>query len=42
MDISEADCDGMEAKEDFMSMSGELIYRHHVMPTEHLCVPRES
>ena len=41
-DFSEADRDDMEAREDFCSMSGEFIYRHHVMFREHLHVPKES
>ena len=31
-DISEADRDAMVDGEDFWSMSGEIIYRHHVCP----------
>ena len=40
-DVSEADRDVVEAREDFWSMSG-FIYRHHFMPTEQLYVPKES
>ena len=32
----EADRDAMEAREDFRSMSGEFLYRHHVMPRENV------
>ena len=41
-DVSEADRDPMKATEDFRSMLGEFIYRHHVMPREQLYVPKES
>ena len=40
--VSEADRDAVEAGEDFWSMSGEFLYRHHVTPREQLCVPKES
>ena len=42
VDSSEADRDAVEAKEDVWSTSGEIIYHHHVMPREHLYVPKES
>ena len=41
-DVSDADREAMEAREDFWSMSGECIYRHHVLPREQLYVPKES
>ena len=34
--------DGAEAGNDFWSMSGNLIYRHHVEPRVKLYVPREE
>ena len=34
--MSSADRDAVEAREDFWSMSGEFISRHHVAPREHL------
>ena len=40
-DFSEADRGAMEAREDFRCMSVELVYRHHVMPREHLHIPKE-
>ena len=41
-DVSEADRDAMEAREDFWSMSGEFIYDHHVVPSEQLYLLEES
>ena len=41
-DISEADRDAMEAREDFWSMSGDPVYRHHVTPRGQLYVPKDS
>ena len=41
-DVSEADGDTMDAMEFYWSMSGEFTYRHHVMPREHLYVPKDS
>ena len=34
--------DDAEAKNDFWSMSGNFIYRHHVEPRVKLCSPREE
>ena len=41
-DFSEADCDAVEAREDFWSMSWEFVYHHHVTLGEQLDVPKES
>ena len=41
-DISEADREAVDAKEDVWSMSGDFTYRHHVVPREKLYVPKES
>ena len=41
-ECSDADRDAVEAGEDFCSVSGEFIYRHHVTPREHLYVPKAS
>ena len=41
-DFSEADCDVVAARGDFWSMSGEFTYRHHIVPTEQVYVPKES
>ena len=34
--------DDEEAKNDFWSITGEFIYRHHVVPRVKLCVPQEE
>ena len=41
-DFSEADRDPLSASEDFCSMSGKFIHRHHVMPREEWYVWTES
>ena len=38
--ISEADRDAMEAREDFWSISEKFIYRHHVTPGEQEYAPK--
>ena len=40
--VSEADRDATEAREDFWHMSAAFIYCHHVKPREQLYVPTES
>ena len=34
--------DDAEARNDFWSMEGDFIYRHHVEPQVHLYVPKEE
>ena len=41
-DSSESDRDAVEVREDFMSMSGECIYRHHLVAREQSNVRKES
>ena len=40
-DVSEADRDAMEAREDVRSIFGELVYRHYVMLGEDFYVPKK-
>ena len=40
--VSAADRDAMEAREDFRSIFGEVIYRHHVRLRKQLYAPKES
>ena len=41
VDTAEADRGAVEAREDFWSVSGDLIYRHHIMPREN-CMYRQN
>ena len=34
LQTSDADRDALEARDDFRRKSGDLIYRHHVMPRD--------
>ena len=34
--------DDAEAKNDFWSITGDFIYRHHVEPSVKLCMPKEE
>ena len=41
-DFAEADRDAVQVREDFWTLSGEFICRHHVMLWEQVYVPKES
>ena len=41
-DFAEADLDAVEVKRDIWCMSGEFVYRHHVVLREIFYVPKES